>query len=289
MKYQAYYRPETLLETEELLAGLSGPVLLLAGGSDILIYAREDNRYQAHNVVDIFNLPELKGITLEEDSISIGAAVTHTQVEQSPIIQAHAGVLAMACRTVGSRQIRDHATLAGNVCNASPAADSLAALAVLDARLEIDRCGERRIVPLADVIKKPYVTALSDRDLVVRILIRRLPENTVCNFYKLGRRKALAISRMTIATVLHRAQDGTLDDFSITVGATFPSPLVFPDVNGLLLGKRPDAKSVEAVAQALSNKIPEIAGVRKSTTFKQPVCKNMTKRILTELLLEGNQ
>ena len=287
MRYKAYYRPETLAEAEALLKTLDGPVCLVAGGTDVLIYAREDDRYAEHSIVDIYRLPELVGITCTDDAIRIGAGVTHTEVERSPVIQAHAGVLAMACRTVGSRQIRDHATLAGNVVNASPAADSLAALAVLDARVEFRRDGATHLLPLGDVIAKPYRTTLTDRDIVTAILVRRLPDDTVCRFFKLGRRKALAISRMTIATILHKAPDGTLDDFNITVGATFPRPETFPQINAMLIGKRPDAAKIDDVARALSERIPALAGVRKSTAYKQPVCRNMTTRILTELLLEA--
>ncbi len=289
MKYKAYYRPDTLSDAERLLAELNGPVLLLAGGTDVMVYAREDDRYAEHSVVDIYHLPELRGITEEGDTIRIGAGTTHTEIETSALIQSHANVLAMACRTVGSRQIRDHATIAGNICNASPAADSLGALAVLGAVLEVRRNGETVLIPLSEVVEKPYRTALSDRDLVLAVRIRKLPADEVTHFWKLGRRKALAISRMTIATILHCDENGVVDDFNITVGATFPRPMTFQDVNALLLGKKPDAASVKAVAKALSDKIPEIAGIRKSTTFKQPVCRNMTERILSELLLEDEQ
>ena len=287
MRYKAYYRPKTLAEAEALLAETEGPVCLFAGGTDIMVYAREDDRYRDSSIVDIFRLPELTGITLSEDDIRIGASVTHTEVERSPIIQKYANVLAMACRTVGSLQIRNHGTLAGNVCNASPAADSLAALAVLNARIEYRRDGQTHTVPLYEAIEKPYRTRFTSRDIVTAIHVRRLPEDAICDFYKLGRRKALAISRMTLATVAHKAPDGTLDDFSITVGATFPRPATFPEINAILLHKRPDEAGIEAVAQALSDKIPALAGIRKSTTFKQPVCRNMTARILKELLLEA--
>lgn len=286
MKYKAYYRPKNLAEAETLLNKLEGPVLVFAGGTDIMVYAREDDRYAEHSIIDIYSLPELKGISLEENRIRIGACVTHTEIEHSPMIRQYANVLAMACRTIGSLQIRNHATIAGNIINASPAADSLAALAVLDAAVEFRRNGKTTLLLLSDVIQGAYRTALTDRDLVTAIYVRRLPDNEVSHFYKLGRRKALAISRMTIATVFQRAQDGTLTDFNITVGATFPHPMTFPDVNELLIGRKPDVDNISAVARALSDKIPEVAGIRKSTTFKQPVCRKMTTRILTELLLE---
>ena len=287
MKYKAYYRPQSVPEAVELLASLEGPVVLFAGGTDILVYAREDDRYADSSIVNIFGLPELQGITLLDDEIRIGAGVTHTEIEQSPIIQKYAKVLADACRTIGSLQIRDHATIAGNICNASPAADSLAALAILDAKIEYLHEGKPCELALVDLIAKPYRTVLSDRDLVTCIRIRRLPEDTQTVFYKLGRRKALAISRMTIALLAHRTADGTVDDFNITVGATFPKPYTFPEINGILIGKKPDPKLIAEVAEAISAKIPEIAGIRKSTTFKQPVCRNMTARLLNELFQEA--
>lgn len=287
MKYKAYYRPETVQETVDLLASLEGPVVLFAGGTDIMVYAREDDRYADSTIVNIWGLKELQGITLTDTEIRIGAGVTHTEVEQSPIIRKYAKVLADACRTVGSLQIRDHATLAGNVCNASPAADSLAALAILNAKIDYLHEGKPCELALVDLIAKPYRTVLTDRDLVTCIRIRRLPEDTETVFYKLGRRKALAISRMTIALLAHRKDDGTVDDFNITVGATFPKPFTFPEINAILLGKKPTPALIAEVAEALSAKIPEIAGIRKSTTFKQPVCRNMTARLLNELFSEA--
>ena len=286
MRYKDYYSPKSLKEAEQLLKELDGPVTLLAGGTDIMVYAREDERYQDHHIVNIFGLPELQGIELKDDHIRIGAGATHSEIEQSPIVQKYAKILADGCRTVGSLQIRNHATLAGNICNASPAADSLAPLAVLDAKLEVLRDGNTIEIPLYDVIVKPYRTSLSDRDLVTAVTVRRLPEDEITYFYKLGRRKALAISRMTITYVAHKASDGTIDDFNITAGAIFPRPMTFPDINEKLLGKKPDEKNLEDVARALGNKIPEITGIRKSTAYKQPVCTNMAARILKENLLE---
>lgn len=286
MNCKAYYRPKTLRETVSLLSSLEGPIVLLAGGTDVLIYAREDDRYAQSTVIDIYGLPELGGIELTDTEIRIGAAVTHAEIAQSPVIRAYAGLLADACLSVGSLQIRNHATLAGNICNASPAADSLSALAVLDARIEFLRNGTPLTMPLGELIDRPYHTVLTDRDLVTCIRIRRLLPDTKTVFYKLGRRKALAISRMTISALLHTASDGTVDDFNITVGATFPRPCTFPEINALLLGQAPTAERIEQVALALSQKIPEIAGIRKSTAFKQPVCRNMTARLLKELLRE---
>ena len=155
MKLKQYVKPASLQEAIALLRSTEGPVTLLAGGTDVLVYGREgDERYADHTVVDIYGLPELRGIEETEDALLIGAGTTHTEVEQSPLVQRYADVLACACRTVGSLQIRNHATIGGNVGNASPAADSFAALAVLEAETEINRLGEVRREPLSQVIAR---------------------------------------------------------------------------------------------------------------------------------------
>lgn len=284
MEFRDYIRATTLGEAIDALQNTEGDVLLLAGGTDVLVDAREGHRYADRTVVDIYGIEELRGISQEGDTLVIGAGTTHTQIEQSPLVRERAGVLADACRTVGSLQIRNHATIGGNIANASPAADSLAALSVLEAEVEINRLGETRRIPLGEVIEKPYRTTLTDRDVVTRIFVKTPPPGTKHDFYKLGRRNALSISRMTIATLVNTDARGVVTFFHMTMGATFPKPMLFPDVEAMLLGKKPSEADIAAVAEALSGKIPLIAGIRPSTAYKQPVCNRMARRILTNLL-----
>lgn len=284
MECRAYIKATTLEEALEALKAAQGEVKLLAGGTDVLVNAREGHPYRDRTIVDIYGIAQLSQIEEQADWIAIGADATHAAVEQSLLIREKAAVLADACRTVGSPQIRNHATIGGNLANASPAADALAALSVLEAEVEINRLGDVRRVPLGDVIEKPYRTTLTDRDLITRIFIKKAPAGTRFHFYKLGRRKALAISRMTIATLLHRDASGVITQFHMTMGATFPKPMLFADVDAMLLGKRPTQVDIIAVADALSAKIPLIAGIRPSTAYKQPVCNKMVQRILNELL-----
>lgn len=288
MEFQSYQKVRSVEECVSVLKQIQGDVALLAGGTDVLVNAREGHRYADKHVVDIYGIPELCGISETETELIIGAGVTHTQIADSALVRWKAGVLADACRTVGSLQIRNHATIGGNIANASPAADSLAALAVLEAEVEINHLGDVRRMPLADVIERPYRTTLNDRDLITRVIIKKIPHGSKCNFYKLGRRNALSISRMTIATLLNTDETGKVTAFHMTMGATFPKPMLFDDVDQMLIGKIPTPEDIDAVAEALSNKIPQIAGIRPSTVYKQPVCRKMVKRILTQLL-GGNE
>ncbi len=284
MEFQNYIKAYSLDEAIQQLQDLGNSALLLAGGTDVLVNAREGERYKDRTLVDIYGLPELCQISDMGDVILIGSGVSHSQIATSPLIRRYAPVLCDACETVGSLQIRNHATIGGNLGNASPAADSLAALAVLEAQVIVNRLGNERTLTLEELIDGPYRTTLTPQDIITGIAIKKLPSNAKTNFTKVGRRKALSISRMTIATVLVQDDQGMVEEFCMTMGATFPKPLAFPEINHLLIGKIPTMADVELVAEQLSNKIPEIAGIRPSTTYKQPVCRKLCQRILTKLL-----
>jgi len=91
---------------------------------------------------------------------------------------------------------------------------------------------------------------------------------------------------MTVATLLEMDNNGVVTRFDMTVGATFPRPMLFPDISAMLVGKRPSEQDIIGVAKALSDKIPEIAGIRKSTIYKQPVCRNISERSLRKLFAD---
>lgn len=284
LKFRDYIRVESKAELEKALASIEGPVVLLAGGSDVLVQARDDDRFKDHTAVDIFGVDEWHAIVETEHDLLIGAMATHAMIANSPLVKRYAPILAEASLSVGSPQIRNHSTIGGNIANASPAADTLASLSVLDAKLVILGADGERTVPLADIFEGPYKTNLSDRDVIVRLIVPKLSETVRYNYSKIGRRKALSISRMTIATLLETDDSGVVTKFDMTLGATFPKPMTFPDISAMLVGKQPTADDIRQVARAISDKIPEIAGIRASTRYKQPVCRRLAERILQELI-----
>ncbi len=284
LKFRNYVRVESEAAFKEAIASIEGPVVLLAGGSDVLVQAREDDRFRDHTALDIFGVEAWHQIVETEKDLVIGAIATHAMIADSPLVNRYAPILAEASLSVGSPQIRNHSTIGGNIANASPAADTLASLSVLEAELVIlGEKGERKVA-LADIFEGPYRTNLSDRDVIVSVVIPKLPESVRYNYTKVGRRKALSISRMTIATLIETDREGVVTKFDMTLGATFPKPMTFPDISAMLVGKKPSSDDIRAVARALSDKIPEIAGIRASTRYKQPVCRRLAERILHELI-----
>ncbi|NLV98499.1 MAG: hypothetical protein GXZ13_07565 [Synergistaceae bacterium] len=287
MKFRDYLKINSLEDFKQAVASVEGPVLLLAGGSDVLVQAR-DHRFKDHTVIDVLKVEALRQIKEADGYIEIGACATHEEIAQSPLVKRYAPILAEASLSVGSLQIRNHSTIGGNIANASPAADTLAPLAVLEAEVLVLKDGTEQRMPLLDVIAAPYKTNLGDRDLIMKVFVPKQAESVRCNYTKLGRRKALSISRMTIATLLELDAEGVVTKFQMTVGATFPKPMLFPDISAMLVGKKATEEDIIKVARSLSDKIPEIAGVRASTRYKQPVCRRLSERILKELI-EGEQ
>ena len=285
MRMASYVKAASIDGALAAAKAAGGPALYFAGGTDILVKARENEFYKDHHVIDIFGLPELCGVTDAGDRLRIGSMTTHTQIVENELVRQHANILSLACATVGSLQIRNHATIGGNIANASPAADTLPALAVLDAKVEVRRADETLLLPLYDVVTGPYKTSLIAGDLITAVYVKKLPDGCVGDFYKLGRRRALAISRMTAATLLNMDAEGRVTYFDMTLGATFPRPQRFDDISAMLVGKQPAAADIAAVAKALSDKIPEIAGIRHSTKYKQPVAEKLAARILKKLIL----
>lgn len=288
MQMREYVRVNTVEEALSAASAAKGPVLYFAGGTDILVQAREDERYREHSVIDIYGIQALKNIEEQEACIKIGALVTHTQLAESELLRRHARVLSLASATVGSLQIRNHSTIGGNIANASPAADTLGALAILRAQVELCGPAGTRLLPLKEVIAAPYRNTLQNGELITAVYVDKLEADTLFEFYKLGRRRALAISRMTVAALLRKDAEGRVSRFEMTIGATFPRPERFEDVSALLLNKVPAKEDTEAVAKLLSDKIPQIAGIRASTSYKQPVAKKLIARILNGMLWGEN-
>ena len=154
---QEYLFPSSVEEALAMLAAHEGRARLMAGGTDLVIELTEGRR-ATDCLVDITRIPELGKITLEDGMIVLGANVTHRQASESPLVRERAAVLAEACQAVGSLQIRNVATLGGNVVNAMPAADGSTALLALEAEAEIADGTGRKWVPLGDLFAGPGVS-----------------------------------------------------------------------------------------------------------------------------------
>ena len=211
-----YFRPRTLREAVEALA--APEVRILAGGTDF--YPALGERKASWPVLDVTAIPELRGIEVGPGHIRIGAAATWTEVIRTPLPRAF-DALKAAAREVGSVQIQNRATVAGNLCNASPAADGVPPLLALDAEIELlSARGERR-VPLASFITGNRKTVREAGEIVTALLVPRTIEGPSA-FLKLGARRYLVISIAMVAAILEADAAGRVGQARIAVGSCSP-------------------------------------------------------------------
>lgn len=283
MTAQSYHRPPTAAALYAAMEGETAPVLWLAGGTDVLVQARGSDAFAGRAVCDLSAMAELKAIREEGDSLLVGSGATFTALMTDPLVARHAPLLAQAAAQVGAVQLRNRATVGGNVANASPAGDSFGPLAALDATVLLDEMGRQRELPFTEFILAPGKTALGEREFIRAFRLPKLAPAARAVFYKVGRRNALAISRLTLSIIGMPDGAGGLGGLRIAVGAVFPRPMRFADVEALAEGRPLTDELIDEIADAMAEKIPEIAGRRASTVYKQPVCRMALARLLREM------
>jgi CO/xanthine dehydrogenase FAD-binding subunit len=209
-----YLRPDTLDEAVHVLASSGGQIL--AGGTDF--FPALGDRPVTGTVVDISGLGELKGVVQEAKYIRIGGLTTWSEIVRAPLPRCFDGLKA-AAREIGGIQIQNRATVAGNLCNASPAADSVPPLLALDAEVELaSQAGTRRIL-LTDFIVGNRKTLRQPGEILSQIFIPRTVDNAASVFLKLGARRYLVISIAMVAAVIQKDAGGRVADARVAVGS----------------------------------------------------------------------
>lgn len=264
LKITAYHCPATLEEAAYLLADAGRTVI--AGGTDLLVNPRY--MVEVQEVVDIRALG-LNYIRQEQGWLHIGAGATMRTVAQNPTIQKFAhGILARSAAVCGSPNIRNMATLAGNVASALPSADTLPALLTLDAQVVLAGTRGERIVPLATFFVGPAKT-VREHELIreIRIPMPATIQDMQGGFYKLGRTEE-DISLVNAATVL-TMQNGTIANARIVLGAVAPVPLRIPSAEEALLGQTPTEELFQRVATIVRAEVRPISDQRASAEYRQ--------------------
>jgi CO/xanthine dehydrogenase FAD-binding subunit len=279
-----YQSPETLTEACRVLGEWGPRSRIIAGGTDLVISLRKGEA-QPQILIDVTRIPELRRIEDAGGKIRIGAAVTHGEIASSKLIQQYGKVLSDAASWVGSPQVRNLGTIGGNIVNASPAADTLPPLMVLEATGRVLSPGGSKEVPLAELFRGPYQSSLNPDELLVRVSFPKLASDFRTGFIRLARRAAMAISRMSVAVVLRMARrEDRIEEVRISVGAVTPTPHRMSEVESILKGKTPDEGTMKKAAQCLSGTMVRWSGVRPSTAYKAPVVEALFLRCMQQAL-----
>ena len=210
----SYERPNNL--DEALLILNQRPRKVLAGGTDL--YAALGDHNNLHDVLDITAVPNLIGFKDQGDHWRIGASSTWSDLIAADLPKSF-DCLKLAAREVGGIQIQNAGTIAGNLCNASPAADGVPPLMAMNASVELSSINGQRVMHLKDFIIGPRQTRLAENELMSAILVPKYNEKSVSSFLKLGSRKYLVISISMVAVVIEPNKNNTINDIGISVGS----------------------------------------------------------------------
>jgi CO/xanthine dehydrogenase FAD-binding subunit len=272
--------PASLGEALDVLANDHGNWKAFAGGTDLMVLL-EAGKLPHKNYVNIWNLPELRGIDVTANEVTLGALTTYTEIQSHPILREEFPMLCQAASETGGLAIQNRGTLGGNIVNASPAADSPPALLAYDSELELVSKESSRTIPYSK-----FHTGYKQMDMQPGELLRaiRLPrtEKRVTQYYrKVGTRKAQAISKICFAAVA--AADEKITYVRIAMGSVAPIPIRCVKTETAVLGKPIDAETVSAAGEALANEISPIGDVRSTRDYRLQVSLNLLEDFLSQL------
>jgi len=277
-----YFRPKNLEETLNLLDKYGEQAKLLAGGTDLIVKMK-DRVIEPKYIIDLSNLKELRFISKENSVIKVGALTTLREIETSPIIRKHVHVLSHAVEKMASWQIRNLGTIGGNLCNASPAADTAPPLLILEAKLKLNSSEGERIVPVEQFFTGPGETILKNNELLTEIQIPVVPDNSSAVFLKLGRRVAHTLSIVSVAT-LAIVEDGVFKDVRIALGSVAPTPIRARKTENKFRGLPATEDVIEENCSCVVQDISPISDVRASAEYRKEMSIVLTKRALFEAL-----
>jgi len=269
-----YLKPRTLDQAVSLLATTGGQIL--AGGTDF--YPALGERLPQGNIVDITALDEIRGISIEHDHVRIGGLTTWTQVIRTPMPPCFEALKA-AAREVGSVQIQNRGTVAGNLCNASPAADGVPPLLAMDAEVELASGQGRRRVPLGQFITGNRRTLRGQNEILTAVLVPRRMEEAASAFLKLGARRYLVISISMVAVVVH-AEAGRVSEAHIAVGSCSASAKRLGDLEQDLVGVPAKAGIGDVVSPEHLTPLSPIDDARATAEYRRDASLTLVRRAL---------
>jgi carbon-monoxide dehydrogenase medium subunit len=275
--FMQYEAPQTLEAASALLAKASGVARVLAGGTDLLIQMRND-MVEPDLVVDIKKIPEMRQITKENGRFRVGAAVTGMEVMEHEGFNAAWPGVVDGVSLIGSIQIRGRATIGGNLCNASPAADSVPALIAAGAIAAIVGPNGRREVPVEEIATAPGKTSLGKGEIVASFLFpERAPRSGGC-YLRFTPRTEMDIAVVGAGVDLTLAADGTCTRAKVALGAVAALVLVVPEAATALVGSKIDEAALGRLAAAASAACRPIDDKRGTKEFRTDVAGVLAKR-----------
>ena len=286
MNWKRYERAKDLNEALALLAQAGGKGRVIAGGTDLVLQLHQKEK-QTDLLVDVTPIEELHRLCEEDGHIRIGAAVTHSAAAESPLLRREAAALAAGCGMVGSPQIRNIATLMGNVITAQPAADAAVPLTALEAELRVLSPAGERWVPMEAAYRGVGESAIdATREVAAEIRFRKLEAGAQTRFFRLARRRALALPVLNGAVFLWKDGEARrIHEARIALGPVAAQPFRARQAEACLISDRITAALLEETARlAAAEATPRTSLIRGSEEYRRAMIRLYLTRTLREML-----
>lgn len=279
-----YHTPSTVDEAISLLGHYAGQGRIVAGGTDLLVDARAGGAPAAHALIDITRIDEMTAIDEADGQISIGAGVTHAQIVASQRLKQAATCLVESCGVVGGPQVRNVATLGGNVAHALPAGDGTVSLVALDAEAEIIHDGERHWVPIAALYRGAGQSLLDPtRDLLIRLRFSPCGPGEATAFSRIMRPQGVALPILGCAVWVKLDEvRATVQQARIVIAPIAPTPQRAVEAEAALTGAPADDSTIAAVAAVAQASLhPRTSKYRATSAYRQEMIAVLLNRTLT--------
>lgn len=278
--WQQYIRPTSVAEAVSALTSAPGSVIPIGGGTDIMLDLKQGRHAPVHTIVDLTEIPEMKVLETRADELFIGAGVPISHIARDPLTLTHARALTEACDLIGGPQVRNVATLGGNVAHALPAADGTIGLLCLDAEAEVAGPAGRRRFPLPELFLGPGRSALKNGEIIIGFYLRQILSNQASAFKRIMRPQGVALPIMNNSVWLERDGD-TVTQIRIAVGPGGGVPFRAREAEAFLVGK---PYMPESFGSALEMLIEEVtfrtSKMRASSEYRYHLVGTLLKETL---------
>ncbi len=275
----SYYRPRSLEEALEILVQRPGEVRAVAGGTDLLVEAR-DGTVDRGAFFDLSLVPDLQGIEESDERVRIGSGVTHAAIVDSPLVERWCPALPVACAGIGGPQIRNRGTLGGNLAKGSPFADTIPPLLAADAVVHVVSVSDRREVPVAEFLIGPGQTVLAPDELILGVSFRKRA-GVRGVFLRLGQRQGPSVSKLSIAVAM-TFKDGRPDWVRVALGGVGPTVVRARDTEAALMGGGYDA--LKRAMEAIRNEVRPEDDLRSTREYRQAMCPVLLERAIRRIM-----
>ncbi|MDD2922201.1 MAG: FAD binding domain-containing protein [Anaerolineales bacterium] len=279
--WQEYKRPASVAEAIQALTTSPQPAMPIAGGTDLMLDLKQGRHSPVHTLIDLTFVSEMKALELRGDKLFIGAAVSVNQVANHPLVIQHAQALNEAGNLIAGPQVRNTATLGGNVAHALPAADGTIALTALDAKAEVAGISGARIVPFAELFLGPGKSALDkSAEIIVGFYLPQIKKGQASCFKRIMRPQGVALPILNCAVWIARAENRVVD-IHIAVGPGGATPFRATDAENILRGQPLDDQSfAETVEALLAQAKFRTSARRASADYRQHIVTGLFKEVL---------